>query len=238
MGFWEQGSRHLAALPGRLTGDLPRSLRATLALAVVICAGMALPAVSAAATASLEGVVESESGQKLEGAEVCALQEVEEEPQATRCVSTSSSGAYTLTINAGSYYVEFYTGQESGLNYVTQYYDGVDSLAEATKVTLDAGEKRTIDAKLQPAGAISGVVQAAGSGVDFGFVCALEVGSGRSSVVGCEETASNGEFTISKLASGRYEIAAFTLGGGYISPQYFSESDSEAFTLHEVKKSP
>jgi hypothetical protein len=175
----------------------------------------ALPALSSSvATGTLSGtVISSVSKTSLAGVEVCAFEagspslgETEEEEPSFECTRTGSGGEYTLTnLPAGEYLVEFFAPPTVG-DYQIQYYKERERVSEADIVTVSGGgELKEIDAALLPGGAIAGRVTSAATLASLGdvLVCAFDeaVESGE-----CTVTKANGEYTITGLATGDYEV--------------------------------
>ena len=122
------------------------------ALAVVL----ALPASAGAEFAQpgwIEGVVSvAPGGTHVEGIEVCANAEIEEEENFTQCQQSKADGSYEVTgLPEGKYRVSFSSG-ESGLKLVTQYWRNVTTPGPATLIPIGEGQQVTnINAELQPA---------------------------------------------------------------------------------------
>lgn len=153
----------------------------------------------------------------VEGIMVCAMRG---QFEGGGCVSTNSSGEYTISsLASGSYTVEFTTQFESSLNYITQYYNGATSLFGASQVVVNAPEITSgINAALQVGGQISGTVidastNAAMKGV---LVCAFAASP---EVIGCAATDQVGHYLISGLASADYQVR-FSAGKGYLVQYY------------------
>jgi hypothetical protein len=112
------------------------------------------------------------------------------------------SGEYAIEgLASGEYTVGFFS---SGLNFLPQYYDGKASLAEAEPVSVTVGQTTPeVNAKLDSAGQITGqVTNAATKAPIEGIQVCVEP----SEWSNCEWTNANGEYTISGLASGEYEL--------------------------------
>jgi hypothetical protein len=164
---------------------------------------MALPA------GQISGTVTSASGKAaLKGIEVCATLPGEEF-EGESCETTDAAGEYTIAkLPSGGYHVEFYVPFESGLNYVTQYYNHKPSFSEAELVTVTAPNTTTgIDAELEAGGSIAGKVTDASTGapVTGAFVCAGQEGTG-SLFGGCAITGASGEYSITGLPTGSYKV--------------------------------
>lgn len=159
-------------------------------------------------------VTDAFGGFPLERIDVCALGA---EESVERCEPTDANGEYTLTgLASGSYKVEFSPAEQCGSpcpvqrDFLTQFYNDKASFAEAEPVPVTAGETTSgIDARLIEGGKISGVVTSAadGSSIEGIDVCALPVGDG--DYGGCESTNASGEYTISGLPNGSYDVMFF-----------------------------
>ncbi len=162
-------------------------------------------------------VTSASSGAGIASAEACAQEGAEVE----FCGFANSSGEYTISgLPKGTYHVEFY-GDEVGDDYLSQYYNGKTSLATADPVSVEVGAKHSgINAKLLTAGQITGKITGAPSGAALASaeVCAEEEG-GES--FGCASANAAGEYTISSLPSGSYDLG---FSPGYESGNYLSQS--------------
>ena len=172
------------------------------------------PVASALAGTGIRGTVtEAEAPHAgIKGASVCLYNEsftlIKCEPNAT-----SASGEYTLEgLTEGEYLVEF-----SATGFATQYYDDASSLFDSTRVHVATGSlHENINAALEEegVGSITGrVTNSSGQGVGGIQVCA-NGGFG-----GCTETSGNGEYTISGLDVGTYDVS--------FSPQQNSSCEEE-----------
>ncbi len=102
-----------------------------------------------AADGQIAGEVTSASGSvPLEGIEVCALEAGT--GALGPCATTGASGKYTVpNLEPGEYKIRFSSPPGSEPIYITRYYKGVVSLAEATPVAVTAGETTSgIDAEM------------------------------------------------------------------------------------------
>jgi hypothetical protein len=155
-------------------------------------------------------VVSSETERPIEGIEVCAYQ-AGGEGLFGECAKTESRGEYTITgLSAGQYEVAFSSPANSGLNYVTQYYNNQSSASEATTVTVTAGSiDPLVDTRLREGGRITGVAMDASSKHAVGGieVCAFDP---QSEGIGCALTDADGEYTIAGLAHGEYIVEFFS----------------------------
>jgi molybdopterin-binding protein len=128
-----------------------------------------------------------------------------------RCTFTNSNGEYTdAALPNGSYVVEFSSFLEE-TSYLTQFYNGKSSSAGAQEVGVTAGTTVTgVNAELQSAnqgGQITGTVTKAGGTEEIAGiqVCAYEL-SEIDFFDSCAVTDSKGDYTISGLAEGSYEV--------------------------------
>lgn len=184
------------------------ALRAALVCVLGICCASALPAVAAAATEGIEGkVTNAETFEPVSGANVC-LYEVGGETQIT-CEKTDAKGEYKILEPHGSYKVRF---EASGR--ATQWYSDESSWDTADTVEVKSGlVTPDIDAALKESGfgSITGRVTSNGQGLGGIYVCAFSFEEFSS---GCAETNGSGEYTISDLGVGVYDVS--------FSPQYNS----------------
>ncbi len=158
----------------------------------------------------IRGVVSSvSSGQPIEGIEVCAYDANDEEGLFGQCATTESHGGYSITsLPSGEYFVEFSSPSGSGLNYVTQYYNGAASPEEATTVavgpeTVDTG----IDARMSEGGRIAGTVTDTSTAAPIQGMSVCAWTEAAEALIGaCSSTGQNGQYTISGLPAGEYEV--------------------------------
>jgi hypothetical protein len=137
------------------------------------------------------------------------------------CGLTNTRGEYTIrALPSGSYDVVFSTIEAcpSGCprqNYLTQYYHGKSSRTEAEPVPVDAGITTSgIDAQMVTGGQIAGrVTNSLGENPIEGIEVCVPGGSEEPSR-NCVATNANGEYTISALMSGSYQVE-FSSEGGY-----------------------
>lgn len=179
----------------------------------------------------ISGRVTDTSADPLEKIEVCAFETTNS--SYSGCASTNGNGEYTITgLPTSSYEVEF-AATADGANYAHQFWNGKASIVEAEAVVINApGTTPNINATMQAGGQISGTVTDASSHAPLSKieVCA-SYGPSR-----CSSTKSNGEYTITGLATGSYTIH-FTAGaeGGNYLDQYWngktSSSTAEAVSV-------
>jgi hypothetical protein len=180
----------------------------------------------------IRGVVSSvSSGQPIAGIEVCAYDAQTEEGLFGRCATTEAHGEYSIAdLSSGEYLVEFSSPSGSGLNYVTQYYNGADSPEKASAVTVgpetvDIG----IDARMSEGGRIGGEVTDASTSASIQgiSVCAYTKQS-EAQVGACAETGQNGQYTIAGLPAGEYTVEFSSPSTGELDyvRQYFDGQSS------------
>ncbi len=184
--------------------------------------GMASNALAAEGSGKITGKVTSAATEApIAGIEVCAFPkgsgegpietgesgEGGGEAEPFKCPTTAANGEYTISgLPGGEYIVGFGAPFMSELNYVTQFYNGKASFAEATPVTVAAnGTVPSIDAKLSEGGRIAGKVTSSvtGAAISGGVVCAF---GATPETGGCALTNASGEYTIAGLAAGEYKV--------------------------------
>ncbi|HEV7937150.1 MAG TPA: carboxypeptidase-like regulatory domain-containing protein [Solirubrobacteraceae bacterium] len=128
-----------------------------------------------------------------------------------RCTFTNSNGEYIdAGLPSGSYTVEFSSFLEE-TSYLTQYYNGKASSGEAQEIGVTAGTTVAgVNAELQSAnqgGQITGTVTKAGGTQEIAGiqVCAYELSEINFFDI-CAVTDSKGNYTLSGLAEGSYEV--------------------------------
>jgi hypothetical protein len=176
-----------------------------LATALALCFGSSA---MAASVGQISGTVTSASGAvPIEGIEVCAFSV---DTEAGECEETDAQGEYIISgLPSGEYDVEFSASTQSKLNFIPQYYDAATSFASAQPVPVTAELTTSgIDAKLQEGGQITGKVTSAPPGntpIEGIEVCAFPAHEGLEGF-GCATTSASGEYDISGLATGEYDI--------------------------------
>ncbi len=169
-------------------------------------AARAAPAFGATGTSTISGtVVAAEGKAPIAGIEACAYA-TSAEVFAVACAITDANGKYEASgLPGGQYDVEFFAPEASGLNYLTQFYNGKASEAEAEAVTVAEGAVASgVDASLLPGAEISGLlIDGEAKPVAAMQVCALAPAGFRER---CALSNSAGEYTLAALASGEYKI--------------------------------
>jgi hypothetical protein len=175
--------------------------------------------------AKIAGVVtEAGSGVSLQGIEVYAYEQSNDHPLAGYA-TTNAHGEYTIEgLTDSTYNLEF-TALESGLNFVTQYYDDKSSLATADPVEVTEGKTtEDINAQMQVGGEIEGTVTGAYTHAPVSNVEVVAYGPG-----GVRETeaftGTNGHYVITGLPTGSYSVEF--VSSNYIT-QYFNDKTSLA----------
>jgi Divergent InlB B-repeat domain len=184
---------------------------------------------SLASAASITGTVTDVSTDlPLEGINVCAYGDA-----STHCGMTEPAGDYIIAgLTEGSYKVGFSSIDHI---YLTQFYNGKDSQAEADPVSVTEGATTSgIDAAMQEGGKITGEVTAAFDGAPIKGInaCALEAG-GAGSLVSCAQADASGEYTIPGLVGGSYKVKfspgfCFGCGSQNYLTQFYAGKDSWA----------
>ncbi len=175
-------------------------------------------------TGSIQGkTIDASSSLAIEGIEVCAYEAPEFE--FAGCTETDAAGEYTLSnLGSGSYKVEFW-GRNEGLNYLTQFYNGKSTFAQASLVSVTApAATPNIDAEMHAGGQIKGKVTDASSAaaIPGAEVCAYEVPE--LEFGGCALTKAGGEYTISGLVSDSYKVEFWAEPFGYLTQFYNGKS--------------
>jgi hypothetical protein len=144
---------------------------------------------------------------------------------------SAENGTYTVAdLPTGSYGVEFVPAS----GYLGQYYKGASSPEEATQVPVTAGvDTSAINAALSTAGAISGKVTSASApgGVANVEVQVYDTGG---ELAASAQTAANGTYTVSGLASSGYAVEFVPSSGTYARQFYAGASSPTEATLVSV----
>ncbi|HUA03960.1 MAG TPA: carboxypeptidase regulatory-like domain-containing protein [Solirubrobacteraceae bacterium] len=119
---------------------------------------------------------------------------------------TDAAGAYTVTgLAAGTYTVEFTPTSDAGVNVVPQYYKGQTTAASADPVTIANGQFTTVSTDLPTGGQITGTVTDASTHAGLPNV-EVSAYSPSGTYSGYGLTDANGNYKISSLASGTYQV--------------------------------
>ncbi len=153
------------------------------------------------------------------------------------CALSEANGKYTVAgLPSGKYTVEF-LATISGLNYLTQYYNGKSSAAEAQAVPVTVGETTNeINAAMHEGGQIAGTVTDAASAAALSriAVCALETSGSKTEAVACVLTSATGTYRLPGLRGGSYQVEfdpSFEEGG---SSEYLSQFYNGRATLAQA----
>jgi hypothetical protein len=192
---------------GRLWGAVrPLALPLACAWLCLAPAAIAPPVAFGAEPGAIAGVVRSaETEAPVSGIRVCVYAPGAMAPVA--CQTTGALGDYEVSgLMAAQYEVEFSSPEESGLNYLTQFYKGAAGRAEAEKVTVtEAGSQSGVDAALATGGRVGGhVTNSEGAPLPAVRVCALDPATG--APVRCVSSDQAGDYAIVGLATGDYQI--------------------------------
>jgi alpha-tubulin suppressor-like RCC1 family protein len=165
-------------------------------------------------------VTSSASGEAVAGADVCAT--IANGTGSWRCAATDAGGNYTIAVHGGgAYEVRFWA--PPGSAYVSnEYYGGKHSASEAHAVAVQSGLTSSgIDAQLAAGGRIEGIVTSAATKAPLAGVevCAPAASSG------CALTNAKGEYAISELQEGEYEVEFSVADRTYLS-QYWEGKQS------------
>ncbi len=148
---------------------------------------------------------------------------------------TDSSGHYTISgLPTGAYKVQF--SDCGGAGYISQYYNGQSSYANATLVQVTAPNTTTLlTAKMVLGGKITGLVtNNAATPVALANIC-VSVSQSAGGFGGGAQTDSSGHYTISGLPTGAYKVAfSDCTGAGYIGQYYNGQSSYANATLVQV----
>jgi hypothetical protein len=159
----------------------------------------------------IEGRVVSEvGGAPIEGLLVCAARWSEDSEAS--CDSTDADGKYkVIGLEERDYLVEFLP-EYNGLKFLSEYYGDAQISWMSEEVSVSLGEVTAdVDAELEPASEIRGVVTSAASGVplegivvciapplDYSFYYFYDYGQ-------CEKTNGAGEYAFGGLEAGQYK---------------------------------
>ena len=195
---------------------------------IVPASGRATVNATLAVGAAITGVV----GSDLPGAPVGWATVFARDLAGNTVASGSSYGSNPYTVKGlptGNYKLWFYASGVSGSlpagGFAAEYYNNVSDLAAATPVATTAGAAPTVaNASLAPLGAINGTVtDSLGTGLGSVWVDVFDPATG--AVRFSAQTAGNGTYSASGLASGSYMVCFKAAGatGGSSSTGYVSE---------------
>ena len=130
--------------------------------------------------------------------------------------STDATGAYTVTgLTPGTYTVEFLPPTASGVNAVPQYYNGKTTAASADPVTVAGGHFATVSTDLPTGGQITGAVTDASTHAALPGV-EVYVYSSSGGYSGYGYTDAKGNYTISSLATGTYQVSFYPYDNSHL----------------------
>ncbi len=191
---------------------------------VAVVAGSTVPNINAAMAlaAEIKGTVtDAVSKAPVGEIEVCAQQATS--GAYDRCVTTNTSGEYTLApLAAGQYKVYFYPYYYgANNNYTAQYYNGKASFGEATVLTLVAGGSTpNVNAALHEAGKITGKVTDATTTAPIEGIDVCARGAFGEYLGKCGLTNASGEYAVKALATGEYKVEFTGNGHNYLTQYY------------------
>jgi hypothetical protein len=167
---------------------------------------------------AVSGALRSAAGRKVAGA--CVM--VSDLNRGVRLPATLGVGFGDYAISGlppGAYHVTFIPGC-LGINYATQWYSRKPSPAGAARVIIRAGRTTAgIDAALTPGGSISGLVISEATHAPLGNVCVFAQNVSQPDDSGFASTGRHGNYAISGLNSGRYDIEFIPCSGGSLAGQ-------------------
>jgi Carboxypeptidase regulatory-like domain len=168
-------------------------------------------------------VVSAATGKPIGGIEVCYFAFSQE---LVGCLLTDAKGEYsTPPLAQDEYQVLFASPPESGLNYAAQFYGNVNSINNATRISVQAGKTTTgIGADMHAGARITGAVTTALGGGALGgaLVCAQP---GYYEVGGCAITGGGGKYAIEGLSGGSYRVLFEAEG---FSSQYYDDATEQS----------
>jgi hypothetical protein len=175
---------------------------------------------------SIKGTVTASSGGPLAEVEVCVLQ------TGGACTETDDAGEYILSsLPSGSYKIGFW-GRGASAEYAPQYYEGQSTIAQATPVSVTAGEITTgIDAVLAKGAQVTGAVAAASTGARVEGVPVCLFAMAAATPTRCVYTGIGGTYSLVGLAPGAYQVG-FSLGSAEIGGESISSEDDGYFTQY------
>ena len=184
----------------------------------------------------ISGTVTGAGAGALEGVEVFVTNVAGNE-EFFESVHTNKNGEYTVMgLPVGSYRVEFF---DPGINFVPQFYKNAVSYSTATPVAIGAeGEMQSsVSAELQVGGEISGTVIDAATDKPLAHVLVYASNAlGEEFFGGYAETDANGEYTLTGLGTGSYNVE-FTVFAAKGEAEYIMQSDNGVGVTAEHKTS-
>lgn len=145
-----------------------------------------------------------------------------------QCVDANSNGEYVLAGLASLYYDVWFTPlDDTGPNYVREYYNNRSFFYEADAIQVEAPNTTTnVNAALDPGGIIEGTVDDHDTSVPVSGVevCAHEEGAQGDSW-GCTKTNASGEYKMVGLASKQYRVTFWPPNDSEYLSQVYDESD-------------
>jgi YD repeat-containing protein len=151
----------------------------------------------------------------------------------TRCAGSGADGSYDITgLEAGQYRVSFYDGSQK---YLTQYFNGRRSLAQADIVSVTAGATtEEVDAAMVLGAVIKGEVTDATTMVPVAGITACALATNSSGETECAITNESGEYTIRGLVGSTYDVAFNDSAANYVDQAYNGKpslSGAQVFSL-------
>ena len=192
--------------------------------------------------ASITGTVVGTNNVPLENILVSAYTLNQGRPVSIASTETDASGTYVLTgLRAGSYFIRF--SCPNGF-FITQYFDNVSSMQQASAVTATLGVVTTnIDARLESAATISGVVLNSAQVAVADVVVSLlrtraQITNPTSldcfEVVTQDITGSNGAYFLGGIEAGRYFLHFSDTQGRFLDLFYASAFTADTSSPLEI----
>ncbi|WP_353712913.1 carboxypeptidase regulatory-like domain-containing protein [Arthrobacter sp. K5] len=177
--------------------------------------------------ATISGKISAPSGVDLTRVNVSASRD---EGPATRSFPVNADGTYVVKgLPAGTYKV-LYSGGESGA--LDEWYDDAKTQAEATPITLTAGQGRTgVDAVLAQGASISGKVTVPAGAGSYG---AVVVYKSDKTVAKSAYFGPDGSYLLRGLKAGSYKVQFFAYTSAVLQQWYSNASSMEAAALVTV----
>jgi RHS repeat-associated protein len=158
----------------------------------------------------------------LEGITVCRY--LVHEEYSWLCTTTNSKGEYSIGGLAATEYKLAFSSYTS--NYLTQYYHGKGSLAEADPISVGAGEEKSgINAALEVGGQITGTVTSASSKTMVAGASVTAYAATTGFYITSTTTNAKGEYTLPRLATGTYRVGFDAKNQNLVS-QYYDQKAS------------